>query len=251
MLKMASATDSDQIGELCNAFKSFYNSKNHGAVDIQLHQLMEDKGFGDAVFGKGVSMTLWSGNFTRSNPSAPGVLSPFLFKEQEPLGSSQRNRSLILSMIMNAKGDLLKSIDKIKASSKVKTTVPSDYYGFIYQMKAYSALIKIITGDESLVSAQLKNLVISIEKYSPSYKIKIAQDNCFPGKFANVVDSRFHIFLQDCRKSLNREDVNNRLVDFRDLHEVVLLHKFNNKPLPACFSMVDANKTTTEGDTKK
>ena len=45
MLKMASATNSDHIGELCDAFKSFYNSKNHGAADIQLHQLMEDKGF--------------------------------------------------------------------------------------------------------------------------------------------------------------------------------------------------------------
>ena len=64
MLKTALATKSDQIGDLCNAFKLFYNSKNYGAVDIQLHQLMEDKGFGDAVFGKGVSMTLWSGNFT-------------------------------------------------------------------------------------------------------------------------------------------------------------------------------------------
>ncbi len=58
MLKMASVTNSDQIGELCDAFKSFYNSKNHGTANIQLHQLMEDKGFGDAVFGKGVSMTL-------------------------------------------------------------------------------------------------------------------------------------------------------------------------------------------------
>ena len=158
MLKMASATDSDRHGKLCNAFKSFYNSKNHGAADIQHHQLMEDKGFEDAVFGEAVSMTLWSGNFTRPNPSAPGVLSPFSFKEQEPLGSSQRNRSLILSMIMNAKGDLSKSIDDIKASSKVETTVPSDYYGFIYQMKAFRALIEIITGNDSLVSVQLKKL---------------------------------------------------------------------------------------------
>jgi hypothetical protein len=58
MLKMASATEPDQIGDLCNAFKSFLNSKNHGAADIQLHQLMENKGFGNAVFGKGVSITL-------------------------------------------------------------------------------------------------------------------------------------------------------------------------------------------------
>jgi hypothetical protein len=64
MLKMASATELDQNGELCNTFKSFFNSKNHSAADIQLHQLMEDKGFSDTVFGEGVSMTLWSGNLS-------------------------------------------------------------------------------------------------------------------------------------------------------------------------------------------
>jgi len=60
MIKMASATEFDQIGDLCDAFKSFFKSKNHRAADIQLHQLMEDKGFSDAVFGEGVSLTLWS-----------------------------------------------------------------------------------------------------------------------------------------------------------------------------------------------
>jgi len=151
---------------------------------------------------------------------------------------------------MNAKGDLSKSIDEIKSSSKVLTTVPSDYYGFIYQLKAYSALIEIITGDNSLVSVQLANLVGQIEKYSSNYKIEIAQDSCFPGKFANIIDSFFHLFLQDCRKSLDREDVNNRLVDFRDLHEDVLLHKFNVKSLPACFSMAVEDKTSVEGDAR-
>jgi hypothetical protein len=175
----------------------------------------------------GVSMTLWSGNFTRPNPSTPGVLSPFSFKEQEPLGSSQRNRSLLLSMVLNAKGDLSKSLEEMKASSKVEIAVQTDYHGFIYQMKAYTVLIKIITGDKSLVSVQLDNLVRSIEKYASRYKIKIAQDICFAGKFANVIDFRFHLFLQDCRKSLDREDVNNRIVDFGNLHEDIFLQKFS------------------------
>jgi hypothetical protein len=59
-------------------------------------------------------------------------------------------------MILNAKGDLSNSLlDEMKALSKVETTVPTDYYGFIYQMKTYSALVKIITGKCSLVSVQL------------------------------------------------------------------------------------------------
>jgi hypothetical protein len=56
------------------------------------------------------------------------------------------------------------------------------------------------------------------------------------------VDSQFHLFFQECRKSLDREDVNNRLVDFRDLHKEVLLYKFNVQSLSACFSLVDKNK---------
>jgi hypothetical protein len=64
------------------------------------------------------------------------------------------------------------------------------------------------------------------------------------------VDSRFHLFLQDCRKSLDREDVNNCLVDFRVLHKVVLLHKVNVQSLLACVSLVDDSKISAGGDTK-
>ncbi len=111
-------------------------------------------------------------------------------------------------------------------------------------------MVEIITGKCSLVSVQLENLVRLIKKYASCYKLEIAQDKCFPGKFDNVVDSRFHLFLQDCRKSLDREDVNNHLVDFRYLHKDVLLHKFNVQSLAACFSLVDNSKISAGGDTK-
>jgi hypothetical protein len=91
MLKMASAIEPDRVGDLCKDFKLFFNSINQGSADIQLHQLMDDKGSGDAVFGEGLSLTLWSGNFTRANPAAPEVFSPFSFKEIEPLGLSQQD----------------------------------------------------------------------------------------------------------------------------------------------------------------
>jgi hypothetical protein len=138
----------------------------------------------------------------------------------------------------------------MKASSKVETTVPTDYYGFYYQMKTYSALVEIITGKCSLISVQLKNLVRLIKKYASYYKLEITQDKCFPGKYKNVVDSRFNLFLQDCRKSLDRENFNNCLVDFRDLHKDILLHKFNDQSLLACFSLVDGSKISAGGDTK-
>ncbi len=157
MLQMASATESDQTGKPCNTFKTFFDSKNHVAANIQLCQLMEDKGLGNVIFGREVFKTLWSGNFARANLLAPGLPSPFSFKEMEPFGSSQRKRSLLLSKVLNAKGDLLKSLEEMKALPKVETTILTDYYGFIYQIKTYKVLIGIVTGKSSLASVQLEN----------------------------------------------------------------------------------------------
>ncbi len=106
-------------------------------------------------------------------------------------------------MVLGTKGDLSKSLKEMKASSKVETTVSTDYYGFIYKMKAFSTIVGIIPGEESMCSVQLLHLVRQIETYSSNYKLAIAQDKLFPSKFKCVVDSHFHLFLQDCRKSLD------------------------------------------------
>jgi hypothetical protein len=199
---------------------------------------MEDKGFGDTVFGEGLSLTLWSGNYTRANPTTPGVFSPFSFKKIKPLGSSQCKQTLILSMVLGAKGDLSKSLEEMKASSKVKTTVPINYYGFIFQMKAFSTIVGIILGEKSMCSVQLLYLVRQIKKKSSSYKLAIAQDKLFPSKFEWIVDSHFHLFLQDYRKFLDQEDVNNQIIDFNDLHKDGIHQKFIIAAFPASFSVV-------------
>jgi hypothetical protein len=77
MLKMASTTNYNHSRDLRNDFKSFFNSKNHGATNIQLHQLMEDKGFSNVSFSKGLTISLCSGYFNQANPSMPGAFSPF------------------------------------------------------------------------------------------------------------------------------------------------------------------------------
>ncbi len=49
---------------------------------------------------------------------------------------------------------------------------------------------------------------------------------------------------------MDREDVNNCLVHFRDLHKDVLLHQYNVQSLLACFSLVGDSKISAGGDTK-
>jgi hypothetical protein len=136
----------------------------------------------------------------------------------------------------------------MKSSCKTKVTVQTDYHGFLYQLKVYTATIEIILGDDSIISIHLANLYWSIKKYSHSYKLAITQDKCFPGKVLNVINTCFNLFLEDCRKLLDREDVNNQLIKFGEIHKNVIFNKFNNASLPASFTLVNKVKKTGKDD---
>ncbi len=66
----ASAAMRDKPGELCSDFISLYNSKTHGGLNIQLHQLFKDTGMSNVVFAEGVLTNLWAGDIGRAHKSA-------------------------------------------------------------------------------------------------------------------------------------------------------------------------------------
>ena len=132
MLKIASATDCNRSGEIGEGLKSFFNSKNHGASGFQLHHLMEDKDFSDVSLSKGMTISLWLGHFTQANPLVPGAFSPFSFLEMNPLSNNQHNWLSILSLVLNSKGNLSKSLNKKKSSCKAKVKVLTHYHGFLF-----------------------------------------------------------------------------------------------------------------------
>jgi hypothetical protein len=45
MILMASAVENDIQGDYVESFKAFYNSKNHGFADMELHHQSDAKGF--------------------------------------------------------------------------------------------------------------------------------------------------------------------------------------------------------------
>jgi hypothetical protein len=46
MIEKVSAIEHNKVGELSKNFLSLFNSKTHGSLDIQLHQLFKDVGMG-------------------------------------------------------------------------------------------------------------------------------------------------------------------------------------------------------------
>jgi hypothetical protein len=91
---------------------------------------MEDKGFSDVSFSKGVTTSLWSGYFNQANPLVPQAFSPFFSSKIFPLSTKQFNCLLVLSLVLNGKMDQLKSFDKIKSLCKADVMVPTNYHSF-------------------------------------------------------------------------------------------------------------------------
>jgi hypothetical protein len=158
MILVASAVSNEIQGEYAESFKAFYNSKNHGYADMELHHQFDAKGFHNVGFAERTVLALWSGLLKRSNPTAPSNCTPFAFQELQPANMNQKSRSLICTMI-NQKGGLTQSAEEIKTKAKQDVADPADNTKMIFQLQAFVALIEILFGNESIVASKLRKFI--------------------------------------------------------------------------------------------
>ncbi len=244
MILMASAVDHGIQSKYAESFKAFYNSKNHGYADMELHHQFNPKGFHNVGFEEGTVLVLWSGLLKRSNPTAPSNCTPFAFQELQPANMNQKSRSLICTMI-NQKGGLAQNAEEIKMKAKQDVAAPNDYTKMIFQLQEFVALIKILFGEESIAASKLKKFIHLIEVNSIFYKGRTALDNIFPSKVLWSVCTRFQLFLNNCTHAEEQEDVDNSLINFSANHRDIILGRFGTTLLP-CFKVLKNNEVTNK-----
>ncbi len=64
------------------------------------------------------------------------------------------------------------------------------------------------------------------------------------------MDCFTQLFLEDCRKCLDQEDVDQRVIDFDGLNLVVLLYRFQMDLPPIFHKLDDSNELTKKGKRK-
>ena len=245
-----STIEHDKAGELGENFLSLYNSKTHCGLDIQLHQLFKDAGMGDVVFAEGVLTNSWAGIFTRVQKLAPGPFPPFSFCEARAISSNSENdRSLLLEIYSSTKGGLIKSIEDIKSLAKMTVTVPQDFHSFNFQLKAFTIAIGFVFGEDSILATKLRDFVENVNrKHSIIYKNRIAINDTFPAKVLWSVDCFTQLFLEDCRKCHDWEDIDQRVIDFDGLNMDIILDRFH-AILPSFFHKLN-NKSDENNNSK-
>jgi hypothetical protein len=118
-------------------------------------------------------------------------------------------------------------------------------------LKAFTFAVGFVFGKDSILATNLLDFVEKVDKNSIIYKNRIAAENTFAAKILWSVDCFTQLFLKDCRKCLDREDVDQRVIDFDGLNLDVLLYRFQ-MDLPLIFhkKLDDSNEPAKKGKRK-
>jgi hypothetical protein len=144
-------------------------------------------------------------------------------------------RSLLIKIFSSAKGGPMKSMDKVKASANTTVMVPQDFHSLAYQLRGFAHATSFFFGDKSILAIQLREFVKNIKgRHSIIYKNRIATADTFAAKILWSVDSFTQLFLKDCRKCFDQEDVNQRVINFNALNLDVSMFSFRAE-LPLSF----------------
>jgi hypothetical protein len=94
-------------------------------------------------------------------------------------------------------------------------------------LKVFAIAIGFVFGEDSILAT---NFVIFVEningKHTIIYKKRIAINDTFAAKVLWTMDCFTQLFLEDCQKCPDQEDVDLRVVDFGGLNMDIILYRF-------------------------
>ena len=206
------------------------NSDTTGMADRELQTQMSELGHANPGFAHSLTTSLYMGDIMWNNQSSPSNLSLFTIFELDPLSATQTAHCLHLFFLSkNTKG---KSMDEIKASqiqeAKVRTTFEELHQFLLF----YSGITSILFGSGSFLVAGVNSLANAIKMEKIIFKGRIAANGNLPTKILYAMEIRIQCWLAECQKFSNRSMVNDRLVSFGEVLEMVMNRSLNVILLP-------------------
>ncbi len=138
------------------------------------------------------------------------------------------------------------SVEAIKAWNKQEVHPPMNFHELQQQLLMFTVTMDNLFGKLSIGSQCLKVLSNMINRYKSTFKAKECLDEEFPAEFRFEVDTRFQVWLNDCKSAKFCNEVNNLIIHFQPLINQVIFDSFN-MTLPPTFSMKAPKYTMTAG----
>jgi hypothetical protein len=238
MILFASAMDNKEVPDnVTDSCKRFMNSTSVTLAEQELNQQFEARGMNKVSFVTGYTANMYARSFLWSSGDTPSNHTPFAFSEVEPIKAAEhKNHQLTLQLILTQGRGLM--LDKIKASNKQEVSPTMNFNEMKEQVQMFTVANNVFFGDLSVGSQSLRALLRMMENNKSTFKSRERTNEKIPMKFLFAVDSRFQLWLKDCRKATSQNEVNSSLINFSALISNVLLSSFHRE-LPPTFAMKD------------
>jgi hypothetical protein len=201
-------------------------------ADKELQSQMLALGHADTGFAHGLAASLYIGNILWNNCSTQSNLSPFTVFELDLLSTMQAMRCLQLHLLSkNTEGKLL---NEIKASQIQEVKVPTTFEELHQILLFYLGITLILFGAGSAIMAGVKSFAMAILSEKIIFKGRIAADSKLPAKILYAMKIWIQHWLGECLKFKDWLMVNNCLVSFDEVFEMVM-NSTMNVSLPPNF----------------
>ena len=243
VLNAASADSDSPADDIPDSYLTVINSDTAGMADKELQSQMAGLGYSDAGFAHGLAASLYAGDIKWNNRTTPSNLSPFTVFELDPLSATQSAHCMQLHILSkNTEG---KSLEEIKASQIQEVKVPKSFEELHQVLQFYSGITSILFGKRSALVEGVKSFASAILTEKIIFKGCIAADCELPAKILYAMEIRIQRWLGECKKYDDRSMVNDRLVCFDEIFEMVMNCSLNVILPPNFIKSPPINPTVT------
>ena len=226
MLRMIAGSDcDDERPDISEDLKNFLNSESAEIAEQEFLDQFRARGISDVGFAHGTVRAMYNGHFQYFDESTPSNFSAFNFFEQNPLQRDAiSKRSLRLTIIrQTGQGQTL---DEISKSNKQVVNLPATFDELKTQLSYTNAAWEIASGEESFASEKLMCFRSDLDRIKHKIKAKLVNDKLFATKILFAVDGRLQLHLEDCRNAADRSEVDESLLNLKEIIRDVMHNRF-------------------------
>jgi len=159
-----------------------------------------------------------------------------------------------MQLIILSKNTEGKSLEEIKASQIQEVKVPKSFEELHQVLLFFAGITSILFGSRSALVEGVKSFASAILVEKIIFKGRIAADSKIPAKILYAMEIWIQRWLRECEKYEDRSMVNDRLVCFHEVFEIVMSCTLNIILPPNFIKSNPKNPTVTPpgaGDDEK
>ena len=220
--------------------EKFYKQPSHGSAKLYFVRTMRHKYNCEVEVEAGVITSLYNGVFRRSYEDTPSNFSSFSFPERPVLGTAPNLECMILQIKeLHGKG---LSNDDVESALKQGIKVPTSIESLKYSILNLVSAARFFFSDHSFLVKELSKVFNHLVRNRDTYRSLYATDRNFIAMYLYAIDTRIQLWLGDCERAEDRDEVNDNIIDFSLILEQVVTRNFNYKLPQSIRNVISKSK---------